>query len=196
MARQTAGANGSLTRTETQLSILSNNSNQPLTSITTTAKRPPSPDHRKREEPRPPGDYGPPAHKRPRPMSPPRDRERWDGPPRRRFLSPPPWERDRDRDGPPPPPPRRLERDREEEKPTTIPSIISWFVGQLPAPAVFDGMSRPPSAVTNRCSSRRYAGPVFRTDDLMMLLRNAVIPSSGASRARSPPPAPGPSSRG
>jgi cleavage stimulation factor subunit 3 len=32
-----------------------------------------------------------------------------------------------------------------------------------------------------------FLGPVFRTDDLMMLLRNAVIPS--ATRSRTPPPA-------
>jgi hypothetical protein len=64
-------------------------------------------------------------------MSPPRDMdrdtERWGGP----------WDRDRDREGPRP---RRIDRDRrEEEKPVTFPSVISWFVGQLPAPAVFDG---------------------------------------------------------
>jgi hypothetical protein len=31
-------------------------------------------------------------------------------------------------------------------------------------------------------------GPVFRTDDLMMLFRNAVIPSTNIARVRSPPP--------
>jgi cleavage stimulation factor subunit 3 len=78
-------------------------------------------------------------HKRPRPLSPPRasDRERWDGPPRRRFASPPTWDRDRDREGPPPP--RNIDRDGEEEKPVIIPPVISWLVGQFPASAVFDG---------------------------------------------------------
>jgi len=116
---------------------------------------------------RPSIDYGP-AHKRPRPMSPvrDRDRERWDAPGRRRAGSPG-WDRDRDRDGPPPP--RRMEREREEEKGVVLPPVISWFVGQLPGPSAFDG-------------------PVFRTDDLMMVFRNAVIPSS--TRPRSPPPGP------
>jgi cleavage stimulation factor subunit 3 len=138
MARQSVGnANGpTLARTDTQ-SSLSGNTNPPATSTTVT-KRQASPDHRKREESRS-GDYGPSSHKRSRPMSPvrDRDRERWDGP-RRRFASPPPWERDRDRDGPPPPP-RRMDRERDDEKIVSIPTVISWFVGQLPAPAVFDG---------------------------------------------------------
>lgn len=36
----------------------------------------------------------------------------------------------------------------------------------------------------NRCT----IGPVFRTDDLMQLFRNAVIPGSSGARPRSPPP--------
>ena len=36
-------------------------------------------------------------------------------------------------------------------------------------------------------------GPVFRTDDLLNLFRNAVIPSMTSSRAKSPPRS-GPSS--
>lgn len=69
---------------------------------------------------------------------------RWDGPGRRRFSPPPPaWDRDggRDRDGPPPPPPRRSDREREDEKGPVLPPVISWFVGQLPAPSAFDGES-------------------------------------------------------
>ncbi|KAK7438024.1 mRNA 3'-end-processing protein rna14 [Stygiomarasmius scandens] len=58
---------------------------------------------------------------------------------------------------------------KEEDKPPQLPSALSWFIGQLPAPSTFDG-------------------PVFRTDDLMNLFRNAVIPST--SRAKSPPPPP------
>jgi cleavage stimulation factor subunit 3 len=172
MARQpgagaTAGSSGPLARTDTQQSLISS-SNYQTGGGSTAHKRPASPDYRKRED-RGSSDYGS-GHKRPRALSPPRDRdrERWD-PPRRRFGSPG-WDRDRDRDvPPPPPPPRKTERDREEEKGPDLPPVISWFVGQLPAPAAFDG-------------------PVFRTDDLMMLFRNAVIPSS--TRVRSPPPGP------
>jgi cleavage stimulation factor subunit 3 len=140
MARQSGTP---LSRTETQQSVLSN-THQISTPVTST-KRPSSPDHRKREEPRATGDYGPPAHKRPRPLSPPRERERerWDGPSRRRFGSPPAWERERERDGPPPPP-RRPDRDREDEKAVTLPSVITWFVGQLPSASAFDGESTIP----------------------------------------------------
>jgi cleavage stimulation factor subunit 3 len=137
MARQ-AGATGSsssLARTETQLSLLSTPNNHQAGGGAPSHKRPASPDYRKRDE-RPATDYGL-AHKRPRPMSPirDRDRDRWEGPPRRRAGSPG-WDRDRDRDGPPP---RRMEREREEEKGVALPPVISWFVGQLPAPSAFDG---------------------------------------------------------
>ncbi|KAH8832695.1 Suf-domain-containing protein [Flagelloscypha sp. PMI_526] len=92
-------------------------------------------------------------------------------PKRARPNSPPRGGDDRDRSWnsrrkSPPPPPRR---DREEEKPPIhIPAVITSFIGQLPSASSFDG-------------------PVFRTDDLMNLLRNAVIP---ASSRRSPPPPP------
>jgi cleavage stimulation factor subunit 3 len=125
-----------LTRTDTVTSVL-RGSDQPA--ATSPIKRPPSPDHRK---------HAPPVTMVPRCISV-RGRcrlrgtgtgtgtgtERWDGPPRRRFASPLTWDRDRDREEPPP---RRIGRDR-EEKPVTIPSVISWFCRQLPAPAVFDG---------------------------------------------------------
>ncbi|KZP19108.1 Suf-domain-containing protein [Athelia psychrophila] len=163
LARQ-AGPNqptgNPLARTETQ--SMSNLNNVPGSSSSNN-KRPASPDYRKRED-RPPADHGP-AHKRARPMSPVRDRDRgdrWEGPPRRRGS--PSYDRERERDVPP----RRMEREHPEEKPVTIPPVISWFVGQLPTPAAFNG-------------------PIFRADDLMMLLRNAVIPSA---RPRSPPPPP------
>ena len=137
MARQvgTTGSSSTLGRTDTVQSLLSN-SNHQTGGGTTSQKRPASPDYRKRDD-RPSIDYGP-AHKRPRPMSPirDRDRERWDAPGRRRAGSPG-WDRDRDRDGPPPP--RRMEREREEEKGVVLPPVISWFVGQLPGPSAFDG---------------------------------------------------------
>lgn len=130
------GSSNSLTRTDTQQSLLSNSNHQTGGGTNNTShKRPASPDYRKRDD-RPPVDYGS-AHKRPRPMSPirDRDRERWEGLPRRRVGSPS-WDRDRDRDVPPP---RRMEREREEEKGVVLPPVISWFVGQLPAPSAFDG---------------------------------------------------------
>ncbi|KAF7984888.1 hypothetical protein HWV62_10883 [Athelia sp. TMB] len=152
---QTTG--NSLARTETQQSLTNS------TGGGGSNKRPASPEYRKRDD-RPSADHGP-AHKRARPMSPvrERDRDRWEGPPRRRGS--PSYDRgERDRDGPP----RRIEREQPEEKPVAIPPVISWFVGQLPTPAAFNG-------------------PIFRTDDLMMLFRNAVIPSA---RPRSPPAPP------
>ncbi|KAJ6615526.1 hypothetical protein B0H10DRAFT_2040864 [Mycena sp. CBHHK59/15] len=146
-------------RTETQLSVLSNsnantngngNGNGSLV-LSNTNKRPPSPPDRKREN-----DY-----KRARPAE--RDRDR------RRYSPPPTWERERDVK--PPPPRRDKEPPREkEEKPVMLPSVLSWFMTQLPPPAAFDG-------------------PVFNTDNLMDKLRNAVIPSTSA-RVRSPPPPP------
>ncbi|OSX60713.1 hypothetical protein POSPLADRAFT_1183237 [Postia placenta MAD-698-R-SB12] len=160
-----------LARTDTQMSLLSSQPSSQPQAVPGSSKRPSSPDHRRREDSRAP-DYGPPA-KRQRGSPPPRDRdrERWDGPPRRRHGSPPHWgERERDRDGPSS---RRFKQeDREDEKPVVLPPVLSWFVGMLPAPAAFDG-------------------PIFRTDDLMQVFRNAVIPSStSAVRPRSPPPAP------
>ncbi|TFK53338.1 Suf-domain-containing protein [Heliocybe sulcata] len=133
-------------------------------------KRAPSPDHKRRDDgPSRPGD-GPPLHKRARASPPPRDRDRdrWDGPPPRRYGSPG-WDRDRDRRGPPP---RRMEHEREEEKPVMLPQILSRFIGQIPSAAAFNA----------------YGEPAFRTDDLMQVFRNAIIPS--VTRARSPPPPP------
>ncbi|CCM04957.1 uncharacterized protein FIBRA_07154 [Fibroporia radiculosa] len=163
-------SNGSFGKTETQQSVVSNppSGTQQIAPSSST-KRAQSPEHRRRDEGR--GDYGPPP-KRQRPGSPPgrdRDRDRWEGGPPRRRHGTPPWERERDRDGPPP---RRFKEERDEEKPVVLPPVLSWFVGMLPAPTAFDG-------------------PVFRTDDLMQVFRNAVIPSSSSiSRARSPPPPP------
>ncbi|KIK92794.1 hypothetical protein PAXRUDRAFT_829635 [Paxillus rubicundulus Ve08.2h10] len=148
-----------------------------LVSITSTAhiqppqppqKRQPSPDLKRREDSVKP-DFAPPA-KRPRPLSPLRDRDRdrfSDGPARKRFGSPAGWEKERDREL------HTIKRDREhDDKSSTLPAVLSWFVGQLPNPASFDG-------------------PIFRTDDLMTLLRNAVIPSA-TRRATPPPPPPAP----
>lgn len=149
-----------LGRSETQQSL----SSIGATPGGVTHKRASSPDYtlgaRKRDESRERGlpgrggsDYGV-GHKRMRPMSPPgrvgerdrerdRDRDRWDGGAGRRRHSPPPsnWDRDRDR-----PVPARG-GDRDEEKGiqrgsgvvVTIPPVLSWFLGQLPQPATFDG---------------------------------------------------------
>ncbi|THU98597.1 Suf-domain-containing protein [Dendrothele bispora CBS 962.96] len=105
---------------------------------------------------------------------------------RQRASSPPPRDRDRDWEGsggsgrggrrgrfssPPGDIPKgrgkHQEPVKDEEKPVQLPSALSWFIGQLPAPNTFDG-------------------PVFRTDDLMNLFRNAVIPST--TKPKSPPP--------
>lgn len=133
---------------------------------TQTSKRHSTPDLKRREDSVKP-DFGPPS-KRQRPLTPPRerDRERSDGPPhRRRFASPAGWEKERDREL------GHLKRDRDEDKPSPLPAVLSWFVGQLPNPATFDG-------------------PIFRVDDLMTLFRNAVIPS--VTRRATPPPPPPP----
>ncbi|KAF5366256.1 hypothetical protein D9758_005681 [Tetrapyrgos nigripes] len=122
------------------------------------------------------GDHGH-GNKRQRGLSPPARREKsrdtkegrdWEGGGgggggggrggRRARFSPPPDSK---------PPRGKHQEPKEEEKPPTVPSTLSWFIGQLPAPSTFDG-------------------PVFRTDDLMNLFRNAVIPST--SKAKSPPP--------
>jgi cleavage stimulation factor subunit 3 len=98
-------------------------------------KRASSPDYKRREGSARP-DFGPPS-KRQRPSSPPRDRdrERWEGPPRKRFGSPAGWERERDREL------QHVKKDREDDKASTLPTVISWFVGQLPSPVSFDGPS-------------------------------------------------------
>ena len=101
------------------------------------SKRQPSPDLKRREDSVKP-DFGPPS-KRQRALSPPRerDRDRFDGPPpRRRFASPAGWEKERDREL------GHIKRDRDEDKPSPLPAVLSWFVGQLPNPATFDGTCR------------------------------------------------------
>jgi cleavage stimulation factor subunit 3 len=148
-------------------------------------KRGPSPDHKRRES----DPHGPPQYKRARAASPPaRDRERWEGHGggRKRYNSPS-WDRDRERDAPPP----RRARDNEEEKAVNVPSVISWFIGTLPGPSVFDGLLLHPNCLTLFLESSDHVavGPVFRTDDLMQVFRGAVIPSV-TGRSRSPPPAP------
>ncbi|KAI0070995.1 Suf-domain-containing protein [Panus rudis PR-1116 ss-1] len=156
-----------LARTETQQSFVTTAAyNQATGGVSATAssssKRPPSPDHRRRGD----NEYGPPS-KRQRNPSPPREREgrdRWDH--GRRRHSPPPHDRERDRDGH-----GRRVPEREEEPTVKLPPVLTWFIGQLPPPSAFDG-------------------PVFRTDDLMQVFRNAVIPSSSGIRPRSPPPPP------
>lgn len=102
-------------------------------------KRPASPDYRKRDDGRA-GDYSG-GHKRVRAMSPmpgrapDRDRDgRWEGPPRRRFSPPPPPSARGGRDLP-------RSHDREEEKPRPVlPSILTWFLGELPNASSFDGV--------------------------------------------------------
>jgi cleavage stimulation factor subunit 3 len=165
--RQPAGASYSTSSLEKRTdSLLSITSAAHMPPTQPPPKRQPSPELKRREESVKP-EFAPPA-KRARPMSPPRDRDRdrfSDGP-RRRLGSPAAWEKDRDRE------PHPMKRDRElDYKSTTLPAVLTWFVGQLPNPGSFDG-------------------PIFRTDDLMMLFRNAVIPS--ATRRPSPPPPPAP----
>ncbi|THH17582.1 hypothetical protein EW146_g3251 [Bondarzewia mesenterica] len=167
MARQAGspgswnGSSGSLVRTETQQSLLGPSSTQNSSQGQHVPKRAPSPDHKRRSD-----DYGVSVHKRPRASSPGRDRDRWEGHGRRRYASPS-WDRDREKDVPPV---RKPIKDVEEEKGVVLPSVLSWFVGTLPPPSSFDG-------------------PIFRTDDLMQLFRNAVIPSV-STRTRSPPAPP------
>ncbi|KAK7683506.1 hypothetical protein QCA50_013340 [Cerrena zonata] len=153
----------SVGRTETQQSLLSPVTSQAASqgAAGSNVKRPPSPDGRRKGD----YEYGPPTKKH-RAPSPSRERE-WDRDRReghrgRRHGSPS-WDRERGRDYG-----RSDYKEKEEEKSVTLPPVLSWFVGQLPPPAAFDG-------------------PVFRTDDLMQVFRNAVIPSSTGIRARSPP---------
>ncbi|TBU57853.1 Suf-domain-containing protein [Dichomitus squalens] len=169
--RTNGSSSGLLGRTDTLQSIVSETAAKsastptPHGSSTSSTKRASSPDHRRRDESR---DY---PSKRARAGSPGpvrgRDRDRWDGPPHRRHGSPM-WDRERERDVPPP---RRFKEEREEDKGVQLPSVLSWFIGTLPTPNSFDG-------------------PVFRTDDLMQVFRNAVIPASSTVKPRSPVPAP------
>ncbi|KAK7021706.1 hypothetical protein R3P38DRAFT_2780896 [Favolaschia claudopus] len=114
------------------------------TSVDTPGPAPIIPNPNKR--PPPPSDRKPTDYKRARPE----DRER------RRS----------------PPPPARLDPPK-EKKPVVLPTMLNWFVTQLPPRETFDG-------------------PVFNTDNLMSTLRTTVIPSS-KNRVRLPPPAPPPS---
>ncbi|KAF8650367.1 hypothetical protein AX16_005263 [Volvariella volvacea WC 439] len=173
LSASTSGPTGGSTplgRTETS---------QSLTGIPTgpSHKRPPSPDYgRKRDDKRmrgmSPTGGGPGGRDRDRE----RERDRWEsggggagggggpGGRGRRGVSPTPaasWERERDR----PPVPSR-DRDDEKGRGPTLPQVLSWFISELPAASSFDG-------------------PVFRTDDLMNLFKNAVIPST--TRTKSPP---------
>lgn len=136
----------SLGRTETSQSLFSGS--QPQAQPAT--KRAASPDYRKRDDGRA-GDYSG-GHKRVRPSSPPpargpdrgpdrgpereRDGGRWDGPQRRRF-SPPPGPPGRGRDSVPPP--RGHDRDDDKPRQGQLPNVLSWFIGELPTPASFDG---------------------------------------------------------
>lgn len=194
---QSNGSSSNLGRTDTLQSLSSQQAsqNQSLPTIN-SSKRASTPDHtsRRREEGRS-SEFGPPS-KRQRPASPPRDRDRdrWDGPRRRHGT--PPWERERERDAPPV---RRFKDEKEEDKGVTLPPVLSWFVGVLPTPGSFDGKliqiwfyfhSSPlllRSFGINHGAN--ISGPVFRTDDLMQVFRNAVIPSSSGigQRPRSPP---------
>ncbi|KAI0820713.1 hypothetical protein BC628DRAFT_1466219 [Trametes gibbosa] len=162
-SRGSGSGSGAIGRSDTLQSLLAS---QPKDTVPapSSAKRAVSPEHRRREESR--SEY---PSKRQRPASPVRERDRdWrdsrDGPRNRRHGSPP-WERERDRDAPPRKP---LKEEKEEDKGIALPSVLSWFVGTLPTANSFDG-------------------PVFRTDDLMQVFRNAVIPSTTPARTRSPP---------
>ena len=149
MARK-ATATSSLGKSETQQSLMSSGPTQ-------GTKRVASPDYRSKREDNRGGsggsaDYNNQGSKRMRPSSPPprgggdRDREtRWEGPSsRRRPFSPPPptssWDRDdRPRGREPLPPSRTQEREEEKPRQVSIPPVISWFVGDLPAASSFDG---------------------------------------------------------
>ena len=134
-----SGSSNSLGRTDTQTSIMTGAGTPQSTPAPSAPqaqhKRPPSPDHKRKDS----DSHGPAPYKRARGASPPgRDRDRWEGHGggRKRYNSPT-WDRDRDRDVAPP----RRGRDPEEEKPVNVPSVISWFIGTLPGPSVFDGQS-------------------------------------------------------
>ncbi|KAL9712323.1 mRNA 3'-end-processing protein rna14 [Leucoagaricus gongylophorus] len=156
--KESSTTSNSLTRTETQ--VMRREDGRTLGRVRSRSPR--DRDHRDRERDRDGRD---------------RDSARdrgWDGPSRKRFSPPPPsgWEREgggRDRSGP-----RSIRGDEgDRTKGVMLPSILSWFIGELPNPSSFDDQSG--------------SGPVFRTDDLMSVFKNAVIPSSN-TRMRSPPP--------
>ena len=147
LARKATPANP-LGKSETQHSLMSSGTPQ-------GTKRVASPDYRNKREDNnrgvggsggSGGDYNNPGNKRMRASSPrgaDRDREtRWEG--RRRPFSPPPsvWDRDdRPRAREPLQPSRIQEREEEKPRQVSIPSVISWFVGDLPTSHAFDGDS-------------------------------------------------------
>lgn len=136
-----SGSSGMLGRTDTLQSIVSESTKTSVPTPSSSSKRASSPD-RRREDSR---DY---PSKRARASSPGRgrDRDRWDSSGSHRRHGSPVWERDRDRDGPPSSSSsRRLHKEeREEDKSVQLPNILSWFVGTLPAPTTFDGVSTSP----------------------------------------------------
>lgn len=156
--KESSTSSNSLTRTETQVSLFPT-----LQNVSSGSKRPSSIDRMRREDSR--------ASGRVRSRSPRdrehRDRERerdregrdrdsrdsgrdrgWDISSRKRFSPPPPsgWEREgsgRDRGGP-----RNARGDEgDRAKGITLPTILSWFIGELPNPSSFDGMCPSPSAL-------------------------------------------------
>lgn len=192
--KESSTTSNSLTRTETQVSVFPN-----LQNASSSSKRLSSVDRMRREDGRTLGRV---RSRSPRDRDH-RDRERdrdgrdrdsardrgWDGPSRKRFSPPPPsgWEREgggRDRSGP-----RSIRGDEgDRTKGVTLPSILSWFIGELPNPSSFDGMCPWLSTLIYFLyKDQSGSGPVFRTDDLMSVFKNAVIPSSN-TRMRSPPP--------
>ncbi|KAI0745191.1 hypothetical protein C8Q76DRAFT_764545 [Earliella scabrosa] len=150
-----------LTRTDTVQSIVSESVKTLSQSQSSSSKRASSPDHSRRHDDS--RDY---PSKRARPGSPPRgrDRDKCDGPSHRRHGSPM-YERNRECDG------LGRFKDEREDKGVQLPGVISEFIVTLPAANTFDG-------------------PVFCIDDLMQLLRNALIPSSSSVPPCSPPPPP------
>jgi len=148
-------------------------------------RRPASP------SPPPPPRRDVPQNKRQRDASP--DRR---GPPKKFRPSPPPprdrvsdrgWaDRDRERGYQSPLRPRSPPLPAHDPVPAApaapsgaVPALVAVLIGKLPSAAAFDG-------------------PVFRTDDLMQVFRNSVIPGGqmlpgpgpAPPRARSPPPPP------
>ena len=120
---------------------------------------------------------------------------RWEGPSRRRLFSPPPtsaWDRDdRPRAREPLPPSRAQEREEEKPRQVSIPPAISWFVGDLPSASSFDGDFSTlffwrGGGIERKADIFLLIGPVFRTDDLLNLSHNAVIPSM-TTQAKLPP---------
>ncbi|KAH7918139.1 Suf-domain-containing protein [Leucogyrophana mollusca] len=163
-----SGSSRPLEKRTGALLSLSSNAGMLSSQLNTSSERPLPPDYKRREGSARPSDSGPPT-KRARPMSPPpprdRNRDRRDGPSRRRFGGLATWEVERDRELLP----FERESERGDENGPSLPGVLSWFVGQLPSVSSFDG-------------------PIFRTDDLMMLFRDVVIPS--ATRKATPPPPP------